>query len=276
MALRHALLTVALLMLAQTADAQRGPDRVVPYKTVGDVELALHVFQPESPEGKRPAVVFFHGGGWNSGTPDQFHRQARHLATRGLVGISVEYRLKNTHGTTPLDAIRDAFDAMRFVRDNAADLGIESTRIAAAGGSAGGHLAAATATLVTPDLAGDPDAAARARPNALILFNPVSDNGPGQVGHDRLGNRWRDASPAHHLSAKTPPTLYMIGDSDQLITVETAQRFAKQLEDAGVKHRLIVYENAGHGWFNRGGGPGSPYGQTLAELERFLGDLGWL
>ncbi|MEM7807436.1 MAG: alpha/beta hydrolase [Planctomycetota bacterium] len=266
----------ALAMLAPTANAQPEPDRVVTYKTIDDIDLELFVFEPGGNDATRPAVVFFHGGGWNGGEPTQFFRQAQHIASRSGVGISVRYRLKSTHGTSPFDAIRDAFDAMRFVRDNADDFNIDPQRIAAAGGSAGGHLAAATATLTAPDLAGEADDAARARPNALVLFNAVSDNGPDGWANNRLGDRWQDASPAHNLSKDVPPTLHLIGDSDNLIPVDTAERMIGDLQDLGVDARLVVYPDAGHGFFNRDSGTPNFFRGTVADMDAFLVELGWL
>ncbi|MEM1012133.1 MAG: alpha/beta hydrolase [Planctomycetota bacterium] len=266
----------ALAMLAPTANAQPEPDQVVTYKTIDDIDLELFVFEPDGNDATRPAVVFFHGGGWNGGEPTQFFRQAEHIASRGGVGISVRYRLKNTHGTTPLDATRDAFDAMRHVRDNAGDFNIDPERIAASGGSAGGHLAAATATLTAEDIAGNPEDAARARPDALILFNAVTDNGPEGWSQNRFGDRWQDASPAHNLSTETPPTLHLLGDNDRLIPVETAERMIADLQELGIKARLIVYPNAGHGFFNRDSGTPNFFRGTVADMDAFLVELGWL
>ena len=68
------------------------PDRVVVYKTLDQVELKLHVFLPDGhkPSDKRSAIVFFFGGGWNSGSPSQFYPHCEHLAVRGMVALSAE------------------------------------------------------------------------------------------------------------------------------------------------------------------------------------------
>jgi acetyl esterase/lipase len=254
------------------------PDRVLPYKQVGDVELRLNVFLPEKDgNSKHPVIVWFHGGGWSGGQPDQFYPQSAYLVKRGLVCISVEYRVKNVHGTTPFDAIRDAFDAMRFVRAHAAEWGGDPDRIAAGGGSAGAHLAAAAATLTAEDLAGTPDQAKVARPKLLLLLNPVFDNGPeGGYGYDRLGDRWQEGSPAHNLHAGVPPTLVMLGDQDNLVPVETAERFSKKLDALGVPNRLVIYPGADHGFFNKNKHDGIYLPKTLAEVDRFLVEQGWL
>lgn len=165
----------------------------------------------------------------------------------------------------------------RFVRTHAVCWGGDARRIAAGGGSAGGHLAAALATLQAEDLAGSPPDAQRARPELLILFNPVFDNGPKDgYGHDRLGQRWREMSPAHSLHEGVPPTLVMLGEQDRLVPVATVERFAAELESMGIANRTVVYSGAGHGFFNHGRHDGEYYQRTLAEVERFLIDQGWL
>ncbi len=259
--------------------SQPEPDRVEAYKETDQGKLSLDIYLPPdaSAGGLRPAVVLFHGGAWISGDPGKMSPQAKYFADRGLVGISVEYRIAEKHKTTPFDAIRDAFDAMRYVRAHASAWGIDPARIAAGGGSAGGHLAAATATLNAEDLAGDAQAAAKARPNALLLLNPVYDNGwKGGYGTNRLGDRWREASPAHNLSADIPPTLTMVGDRDGLVPVPTVKRFHDNLDKLGVVNELIVYPGMGHGFFNLSEHEGRMMVRTLSDMDAFLVELGWI
>jgi acetyl esterase/lipase len=265
------------MCLASALAGEPAPDRILPYKEVEGRTLSLHLFQPDiPPEETRPVVVFFHGGGWNKGTPAQFYPQAAVLRDRGLLCVSVEYRLSTRDNTSPFDAIRDAFDALRFVRAHAPEWGGDPARIAAAGGSAGGHLAAATATLTAEDLAGDADAARKARPNLLILFNPVYDNSPEGYGQKRLGDRWREASPAHNLHADMPPTLVMLGERDHFIPVATARRVADELDRLHVPNRLRVYKGGGHGFFNYGRHDNRFYHPTLEDTLRFLSENNWL
>jgi acetyl esterase/lipase len=139
------------------------------YKTAGGVPLTLRVFQPSGggpPE--RPAIVFFFGGGWRQGTVEQFVPQCRHLASGGMVALAADYRVRGRHGTTPLEAMADARSAIRWARTGHAELGIDPDRIAAAGGSAGGHIAACAALIPTPAEPGE-DGGVRAEPDALVL-----------------------------------------------------------------------------------------------------------
>src|SRR5690606_36825431 len=149
------------------------------------------------------AIVFFFGGAWTMGTVEQFVPQATHLAARGMVAIVADYRVFGRHGTSAFEAIADARSAIRWVRGHAQELGIDPDRIAAGGGSAGGHLAASTALLDGPDDPGD-DLRVSARPSALVLFNPAVDTSPKErpqrasdsIGA-RFGGRGRDGSPLH-------------------------------------------------------------------------------
>ena len=125
--------------LLQAADLT--PDKMVVYKRVDDVELKLHIFEPPDRQANKPvpAIVFFFGGGWVGGTPTQFYHQCDYLASRGMMAISAEYRIKSKHGTTPFECVADGKSAIRWVRANAERLGINPDKIVAGGGSAGGH-----------------------------------------------------------------------------------------------------------------------------------------
>lgn len=170
------LLLALLLPLGISRAAEFKPDRVVPYKTVGDVTLKLHVFEPTGlkTNDHRPAIVLFFGGGWAGGDPKQFFQQARALADLGMVAFSANYRVKSRNQTTPFECVKDAKSAIRWVRAHAAELGVDPNRIVAGGGSAGGHIAACTGLIAGSEEAGE-NLKISSRPNAMILFNPVLD-----------------------------------------------------------------------------------------------------
>ncbi len=265
-------LKLAVFFLATLSHAA-GAETVI-YKTVGTRGLKLLIEKPAAWKAgdARPCVVFFFGGGWVGGTPDQFRRQSEYLATRGVVGVRVEYRViaKGDAGP-PFVCCADAKSAMRYVRSHAAELGIDPKRIAAAGGSAGGHLAAFTALVDGLDDPQD-DAKISCKPDALVLFNPVFDNGPGQWGNERVGERYREFSPAHHVTKEAPPTIVFLGDDDQLIPVSTLKNFESAMKAAGARCDAHLYAKVGHGFFNR-----DPYFTlTLIEADKFLASLGWL
>ena len=189
-----------------------------------------------------------------------------------MVCIQPEYRLLNKDGAEPpLVCVHDAKSAMRWVRSHAKELGVNPERIAAAGGSAGGHLAAFAGMVDGLD---DPvdDLAVSAKANALVLFNPVLDNGPdGGYGFERVGDRFREFSPAHNVSRNDPPTIVFLGTNDRLVPVYVIERFKANMNRAGVRCEVVYADGQGHGFFNT-----EPWRtSTLLDAERFLISLGW-
>jgi acetyl esterase/lipase len=257
------------------------PDRVITYKHAGQelgdepAALTLHVFNPpgHTADSRRPAIVFFYGGGWNGGTPGQFYPHCAYLASRGMVGISAEYRVNKRHGTSPRECVEDGKSAIRWVRAHATELGVDPERVVAGGGSAGGHVATAAALTDGFDAASD-DLAVSCRPGALVLFNPVVDNGPGGFGHDRVAGYWEQFSPMHNIGADAPPTIFFLGDRDKLIPVATAHKYKSLMEEQGRRCDVHIYEGQGHGFFNHRNL--AYYVRTVREADRFLASLGYL
>lgn len=269
-------LAISLPSVCLAKDASAKPDRMVRYKTVGDVELTLHVFNPPGHEAKdkRPAIVFFFGGGWNGGSPDQFYPQSEYLASRGMVAISAEYRVKKQHKTSPRECVQDGKSAVRWVRANSGSLGIDPNKLAAGGGSAGGHVAAAVALTDGFNEKGE-DLFVSCRPNALVLFNPVFDNGPTGYGHDRVKAYWEAFSPMHNLDESAPPTIVFLGTRDSLIPVATAEEYKSRMEALGARCELRLYEGQPHGFFNQWK-KNHKYRETMIETDEFLASLGYL
>jgi acetyl esterase/lipase len=258
------------------------------YKSPGGVELRLHVFNPPNHAATAavPAIVFFFGGGWANGTVNQFVPQAKHLASRGMVAIVADYRVFNRHKTTAFEAIADGKSAIRWVRAHARELGIDPARIAAAGGSSGGHVALSAAVLEGFDESGE-DKRVSSRPNALVLFNPAVDTtlesdaarSGGRAGETikaRFGDRGREGSPFHHLRPGLVPTLVLHGKSDTTIPYSDVERFCAQAKKLGGRCELIGYDGASHGFFNPQRDEGRWYRETLAQADRFLAALGYL
>ena len=248
------------------------------YKATAQGELYLYVFRPQGDrQEKRPAAVFFFGGAWNGGTPKQFEEHASYLASRGMVGIVADYRVKSRHKTSPFECVQDGKSAVRWIRSHAAKHGIDPDRLAAGGGSAGGHVAAATATVPGLNEKGE-DLSVSCRPNALVLFNPVYDNGPQGYGFDRVGKekRYREISPIDNIRKGTPPAIVFLGDKDNLIPVATAQRYQKLMQNVGSKSVLHIYPGQGHGFFNIRKGGQKIFDQTMVQTDAFLTDLGYL
>lgn len=266
------------------------PTRTVVYKTVSGASLRLHIFEPEGhkPSDKRPAIVLFFGGGWVGGSPTQFFPHGKYLASRGMVAISAEYRVKNRHGVTPFECVTDGKSAIRWVRANAAKLGVDPKHIAAGGGSAGGHVAACTGTIDGLDEKGE-DASVSSRPDAMVLFNPVlvldfEEWKKHGVPAERLaqirgrfgGRDPKGVSPFHHVKAGAPPSIVFHGKADGTVPFATAERFAEAMKKAGCRCELVGYDGQGHGFFNFGRGSGEAFYDTMRRADGFLVALGWL
>jgi acetyl esterase len=276
----------AFLALPAAAQIDGVPSEL--YKTVNNVSLNVSIFRPEghSANDKRAAIVFFFGGGWRSGSPKQFEQQCRHLASRGMVAMAADYRVYSRHQAKIADCIRDAKSAIRWVRTNAKRLGIDPNRIAAGGGSAGGHLAATTAVLEGFEEPGE-NLKISSRSNAMVLFNPalMLAEAPGvdfkprgvfdeilqRVGADPVA-----ASPYHHVKKGAPPAIIFHGKADNTVPYATAEAFAKKMTDAGSRCELAGYEGQPHGFFNYGRGDGEYFKKTLKGADEFLTSLGYI
>jgi acetyl esterase len=125
------------------------PDKLIMFKKIADTELYLHAFYPQKKiiKEKNPAIVFFFGGGWNTENKTQFYRQSKYLSSLGIACFCADYRVQSIHNVSPDQCVMDAKSAIRYIRENNTSLFIDSNRIIASGGSAGGHLAASTAIL---------------------------------------------------------------------------------------------------------------------------------
>ncbi|WP_372948531.1 alpha/beta hydrolase [Mariniphaga sp.] len=245
------------------------------YKNIDDARLSMDIYQPQSPEGiKLPAIVFFFGGGWVGGTPDHFKLQAEYFASRGMVAVCPDYRTQNRHGTTPFESVKDARSAMRFLKKNGHKFGIDTSRIVASGGSAGGHLAACTALIddvneSTDDLFFSPV------PYALVLFNPVVDTGKLGYGYEKVKGREFEISPVHHITKGVPPTLIMHGKDDKTVPYENVVRFSHAMKQQENRCILKGYKKQEHGFFNYSRNP-EYFKKTLRETESFLDEMNLL
>ncbi|MFB0908025.1 MAG: alpha/beta hydrolase [Spirosomataceae bacterium] len=249
--------------------------REVVYKEINGKKLLLEIHSPQQLKNgvKYPAIVFFFGGGWNSGDRQHFIHHAKYFSQRGIVCFLADYRTKNNSQTTPFESVRDAKSAMRFVRKNAANFNVDPTKIITAGGSAGGHLAAATAFITDYNETTD-DLNVSPIPNALVLYNPVIDNGPGGYGYERVGDAYKQFSPLHNIQKNAPPTIFFLGTQDALIPTETAEYYAKIMEKVGNRCDLKLYGGQIHGFFNYQNI--EYYKMTVSATDKFLQSLGYL
>lgn len=234
------------------------------YKSTEQGDLNLYFYRPLDFDDSKAynCIIFFHGGGWNSGDYKQFERQSMYFASRGMVAISAEYRIKNKHGTSPINAMEDAKSAIRFLRLNSKSFSINPDRIAAAGGSAGGHLAAVTANINLFDNKNE-DLNVSSKPNLLILYNPVIDFGSRKW---LWINNPSNASPIHNIKEGSPATIILSGTEDKIVPSETIINYKKIMESVGSRCDIILYEGAEHAFFNRG----NDFIDTVFQSDIFL------
>jgi acetyl esterase len=262
---------IVVLILKSTGFTQT--TKHILYKKVDTSSLYMDIIYPKTfkTNVSSPAVLFFYGGGWYSGSIKQFEPQAKYFAERGMITIMVDYRVATRHKTTPFESLKDAKSAMRYVRSHAKELGINPDSIVAGGGSAGGHLAAATALIKGYNEASD-NLSISCIPNALMLYNPVIDNGPGGYGFERIGNKYKDFSPLHNIEKGAPPTIIMIGNKDNLIPVEAVEYYKMAMTKVGGRCELNLFEGQGHGFFNKP----EYLAKTMLLADQFLKSLGYI
>ena len=281
----HGVLFSLSISIAAAAQAPVAPQPVAidgavthVYKTIGQTELRLHVFAPAGESATpRPAAVFFFGGAWTNGVVGQFVPHAKHLAERGMVAIVADYRVFSRHATTAFEGIADAKSAIRWVRSHAKELRVDPDRIAAGGGSSGGHLALSTAVFEVFDQPGE-DTRVSSKPNALVLFNPAVDttHDTPPVLAERFGGRGAAGSPANHIHRGIPPTVIFHGKADTTVPYTDVERFCAESKKAGNQCQLFGYDQATHGFFNLSREEGKWYRETVLEMDRFLEKLGYL
>lgn len=267
----------ALLAHLSPQDQPYAP-KLYSYRAGDGSDLNLHAFLPNSTSKAAPrtALIYFFGGGWVNGTPLQFYRECRAWSEQGKVAISADYRIAFTHpGSTPLDAIRDAKAAIRWLRAHAGELNIDPHRIVAVGASAGGHLAAAAAAIAFDGGSVKADE----KPDALMLYYPVLDNSPSAYSNRAFLENYRDISPYHHLSDSFPPTLIISGSEDKLAKATMLMDAQQQLEKLGVNCQLEIIPGGLHPLFSY---REIPQGKALEIRNRidqrsraFLQRLGW-
>lgn len=257
-------------------DADIQADRVAVFKTIDGVSLSLYVFFPEHrpPAEPRSGIVFFFGGGFVSGSPKQFEPHCRYLSQRGMVAITAEYRVKNRHGTTPLESFRDGKSAIRWIRQHGNELGIDPNKLAAGGGSAGGMVAAVCGVVPGWDEPSE-DLTVSSRPDALVLFNPavMGKALPGEAQTGQLGVA-KDLLPYYHIREGLPPCIMFFGGEDRFLA--GAQEFQQAAVEKGNRCELKVWPGFNHGFFNFGRSDNRAFRETLLEADRFLAELGYL
>ncbi|MDF1813125.1 MAG: alpha/beta hydrolase [Verrucomicrobiales bacterium] len=251
------------------------PDRTIIYKEIDDRKLELRLFLPDGwkKTDKRPCFHIIHGGGWTGMDPSRMYPFARDLANRhGMVGVAVQYRLHKRGGPTVFDCVKDARSSVRYVRSYAKELGIDPDRIVVSGGSAGGHLAAATALFDEVNEDSD-DLSVSCMPNALVLLFPVIDTSEKGYGQKKIGERWKELSPVDHVKPGLPPTITLHGTGDNVTPYAGAKLFHERMLAAGNRSVLVPNDGGAHGYLMR---KEDLYNEAITKAGDFLLEIGLL
>ncbi|MEL7500143.1 MAG: alpha/beta fold hydrolase [Planctomycetota bacterium] len=232
----------------------------VTYARYGDRTLEMDIYRPKESWGVLPAIVCIHGGGWRKGNKINHRKVAQELAARGFVTASISYRLSDE---APFPAhIQDCKAAVRFLRANAKQLGIDSTKIGTIGHSAGGHLAALLATSGgIKELEGDGGNAEfsstvqaavpmGAQTNFLSERNRAI-SAKKEIWQTFLGGSldekpdlYRLASPLAHLDKTDPPIWMITGELDDPST--HGDELRQSMKKLGIPADLTVIKDAPH------------------------------
>lgn len=260
----------------EAPDVTRSYDVV--YTNAAGTELRLDVAQPQARQSPLPAVLVIHGGAWREGGKEENRKLLADFARRGYVAISPQYRFCPE---SPFPAqVHDVKAAVRWVRANAASLGVDSDSIGAMGFSAGGQLALMLGLTGPADgfegknASSSPGSGVRAVVSyfaPLDLADPaLSEFGKSLVANCLIGNdRSRAAlakksSPLTFVGAGDAPVLAFQGTKDPLVPYRQALRLAEALTAAGVPGRVELLVGAGHGW------QGEEYDRTMKETFEFF------
>lgn len=241
---------------------QRRPDTMWTYKEVNGKPLHLSVFLPEGYEDSKrsfPTFVVYHGGSWKTGEASWHYPDCAYWSDRGMIAVSVDYRLSERDGVeVPLECVKDAKSAVRFLRQHADKLKVDPDRLVIAGGSAGGQLAVAMATLTSPETNDDCyDLSISCVPNVVVAYNPYYKCAPS-------------LSPPNFVTEGLPPLITFLGDQDPAISVQSLLDFHNDLVAKGNVSELYVAKGGKHGLCNGRNSRNPFFYWSLELIDQFL------
>ncbi len=250
---------------ALVASLESHPDLI--YARYGEREMKLDLYRPKERARALPAIVCIHGGGWYKGERSSMTTLARALASRGYVAVTISYRLSG-EAKFPA-AIQDCKAAVRWLRANAVEYGIDPAKIGVTGLSAGGHLAALLATSGgVSELDGEGGNADQSSAvQACVPMGAQSDLESGRIrdlsgkaddpfyrtflgdSQAAIPQTYALASPRHHLEKSDPPLLFMAGALDDPSTHADETRV--DLEKLGIATGLELIPEAPHAFLGQ-------------------------
>lgn len=272
--------------------------RDVVYSRVGDRDLRLDIFRPTGFASPRPALVFFHGGGWMRGDKSDAFPDAGTFWARqgvrewptlqpyldlGMAVVAVEYRL-SSEAAAPA-AVVDALASIEWLAAHGKTYGVDPRRLVVVGVSAGGHLALMAALTYETEAFAEPTGLPRPRARivaAIDLYGPTDledlVSGPNERvwamswlgegegdGRDGLARR---VSPLSHVHEGAPPVHIIHSDADRVVPYDHAVRLRDALEEVGADVELVTLPGGVHGFLDE-----AEQGRVKEVVVRFLREL---
>jgi len=235
-------------------------------------ELSLDVIQPARPNGF--GILLMVSGGWKSGAAGSLRPWMIAPLLRHGYTVFAVYHVSQPQATV-MEITEDVNRAVRYVRHNARQYGVNPQRLGVTGGSAGGHLSLMLATRGGPGPPGGPDPidAESSAIQAVAIFYPVTDllnlgdstenlhdGGPPKSFVRAFGPNstnlaiWKgighEMSPIYHVNSNLPPTLIFHGDADTLVPLDQSERFQTEAHKLGGTVELVVHHGGKHGWLS--------------------------
>ncbi|MGD8534478.1 MAG: alpha/beta hydrolase fold domain-containing protein [Candidatus Aminicenantes bacterium] len=242
------------------------------YKTIDDVSLDVYIYEPSGLKkgDKRPAVAFFHGGGWECGKPEWGHTQCDHFSSLGMVAFSFEYRLSTQHDATPIESLKDTKSAIRWIRKHAEEFGVDPEKIIGSGYSAGGHLVMCTAMVDGYDESFD-DLTFSPAVNTMLLWVTPAVVYPGWFTSLLRGRaELKEFNPIELIKPGLPPSIFFQGTADDTVPYKSVVEYVTKSRAAGNRCDLEVYEGQTHlNW-------GDNVKDVLKKMDEFLASIGYL
>jgi acetyl esterase/lipase len=256
-------LSVSMLVKGPDGGVDK-PTATTTYNTVDGQDLQMDVWQPDDQaSASNSAVVYVYGGGFESGSRDQWAPYFQHLTSQGITVFSMDYRLSTPTDPSWDKAAGDVKCAVGWVHQNADRFGIDTERVAISGGSAGGNLALLAAysanSAAVPASCDVEDTSVR----AVVDFYGPTDLKNLYVGTPStpvraslvqyLGGtpetqpeRYRDFSPITHVDENSPPTLIIQGLRDTGVQAEESTNLAESLDSVAVENEILLLPDTEH------------------------------
>ncbi len=232
--------------------------RDVVYRKIGGFEAKVDVYTRYDRK-PGPTMVYIHGGGWTTGSKEQYSLWFLPYLQLGMRVVSVQYRLAKV-APAPA-AVEDCRCALRWVFQNAEKYGFDRSKVALTGGSAGGHLVLMTGLLKSSDgFDGECSGAAPGRVAAIINYYGPTDLANGLEQKSPTVLDWLAGtrnpkelaarlSPVKYVRADSPPILTIHGDADEIVPYQDAIKLRDGLAKAGVANELVTIPGGRHGRF---------------------------